>query len=97
MRSGPHSALNGVDSAERCEYTVGKAAGVEPCRPRGEVCLQHRLRFTDEGRSTIGDFPLARGGSCAAKSHGRLELRPFPIFLFPLRLPSAASLFRAHL
>jgi hypothetical protein len=62
-----------------------------------EVRLPQGLRFTDVRRSTIGDFPLARGGPCAPKSHGRLELRPPSCLLCPLRLPSAAALFRANL
>ena len=62
-----------------------------------EVRLPQGLRFTDVRRSTLGDFPLARGGSRASKSHGRFELRPSSCLLCPLRLPSAASFFRAHL
>ena len=40
---------------------------------------------------------MARCGSRAAKSRGRFGLRPFSRLLCSLRLPSAATLFRAHL
>ena len=66
-------------------------------RSRSEVRLPQGLRFTDVRRSAIGDFPLARGGSRAAKSHGCLELRPPSRLLCSLRLPSAASFFCANL
>ena len=78
-------------------YTVGKAAGVNLRQRPSEVRLPQGLRFTDVRRSAIGDFPLARSGPCAAKSHGRLGLCPSSCLLCPLRLPSAASLFRANL
>jgi hypothetical protein len=65
--------------------------------PRIEVRLPQGLRFTDVRRSTIGDFPLARGGSRAPKSHGCCGLYPPSQFLPSLRLSAAAPLPRANL
>ena len=86
-----------VASAARSGYTVGKAAGAHALPSGSEVRLPQGLRFTDVRRSTLGDFALARGGSRAAKSCGRLGLRPFSRLLCSMRHSPAASLFRAHL
>jgi len=88
-------------SVPRSGYTVAKVAAAQPVQqlscPQSEVRLPQELRFTDVRRSAIGDFPLARSGPCAPKSHGRLELRPPSCLLYSLRLPAAAALFRANL
>ena len=86
-----------VASAALSGYTVGKAAGAQALPSGSEVRLPQGLRFTDVRRSGLGDFPLARGSSCAAKSCGRLGLRPLSRLLCSLRLPSTASIYRAHL
>src|ERR1035438_301118 len=86
-----------MESSARSGYTVRKAACSFPRRPQSEVRLPQGLRFTDVRRSTIGDFPVARGGPRASKSHGRLELRPPACLLYSLRLPSAAAFQRANL
>jgi hypothetical protein len=62
-----------------------------------EVRLPQGLRFTDVRRSTIGDYPVARCGPRAPKSHGRPELRPLSRLLHSLRLPSAAAFLCANL
>jgi hypothetical protein len=67
------------------------------CANTEEARLPQGLRFTDVRRSAIGDFPLARGGTRASKSHGRFRLRPSSRLLCLMRLPSAASLFCAYL
>jgi len=74
---------------------IGKAAPFSPAAC--EVRLPQGLRFTDVRRSTIGDFPLARGGSRAPKSHGCCGLYPPSQFLPSLRLSAAAPLPRANL
>jgi hypothetical protein len=77
-------------------YTVRKAARNE-LRRLSEVRLPQGLRFTDVRRSTLGDFSLARGRSCAAKSRGCPWLCPSSCVMCSLWLPSAASLDRAYL
>ena len=64
---------------------------------RSEVRLPQGLRFTDARRSTVRDFPLACSGPCASKSFGCTRLCSASRLLQFMRLPSAASLFRANL
>jgi hypothetical protein len=86
---------SGISGPLRVYYRQGGWHSVLPAR--SEVRLPQGLRFTDVRRSNLGDFPLASRGSRIAKSRGRCELCPLSCLVRSLRLPSAASLFRAHL
>jgi hypothetical protein len=89
--------LNALETSSpmRVYFRQGGAHPSEP--PASEVRLPQGLRFTDVRRSTLGDFALARRRPRPPKSHGCNWLRPPSQFLLPLRLSSAASIFRANL
>jgi hypothetical protein len=65
--------------------------------PESEVRLQQELRFTDDRRSPIGDDPVARSGSCAAKSSGYCPYHDLSHLLFFMRQSHAAVFLRANL
>ena len=85
-----------MESLAPSGYTVGTVAHF-PAPTQSEVRLPQGLRFTDVRRSTIGDFPVARCGPRASKSHGCNQLFLPSCMLYPLRLPSVAACFCANL
>ena len=74
-------------------YTESQDGVHRPTPTSSEVRLPQGLRFTDDRRSAIRDIAVARSGSCASKSHGRLgcALLPASCVLCGSPLPQLSS------